>query len=199
MWTCFPCCPAAQVKPFRLGFLLAAFAIALGSSPLAFAQTPVPTTPAPLPVPIITAKKIFIANAGGEGDPYGELGYRGGSGRTYNEFYSAMKSWGHYELMSDPANADLVFEIGFTIRALQSAPGSPLSDPELRSLHPRFRLVIRDGKTHFLLWTLTEHVELARLQGNRDKNFEQALEALVRQTKQLAARAAPDHADAKSR
>ena len=32
---------------------------------------------------------------------------------TYNEFYAAMKSWGRYELVSSPADADMVFEIRF--------------------------------------------------------------------------------------
>ena len=31
----------------------------------------------------------------------------------YNEFYEHMKSWGKYQLVQAPADADLVFEIRF--------------------------------------------------------------------------------------
>ena len=64
---------------------------------------------APAPVPIFSAKKVFVSNATGEirlplGNP--DL--------AYDEFYAAMKSWGRYEIVSSPADADLVFEIRYT-------------------------------------------------------------------------------------
>jgi hypothetical protein len=40
-------------------------------------------------------------------------------------------------------------------------------------------LEIRDPKTNALLWAFTEHVHWAILQGNRDKNFDQALTRIV--------------------
>jgi len=43
----------------------------------------------------------------------------------------------------------------------------------------QFRLVIRDVTTHQKLWGLTEHVPMAVLQSNRDKNFELALGRLL--------------------
>lgn len=43
---------------------------------------------------------------------------------SYDAFYVAMKSWGKYELLSAPSEADLIFEIHFT--------GNLTSYPELR-------------------------------------------------------------------
>jgi hypothetical protein len=94
--------------------------LALALSPLSGsfiqAQAPKETAPAPLPAQIISAKKVFIANAGQESNPNaGIFGkYSGGINRAYNQFYSALKNWGRYELVSNPADCDLVLEIRFT-------------------------------------------------------------------------------------
>jgi hypothetical protein len=42
-----------------------------------------------------------------------------------------------------------------------------------------------------LLWTFTEHVQPALLQGNRDKNFDQAMAALVNDIRNVAGQPAP--------
>ncbi|HTF27031.1 MAG TPA: hypothetical protein VK937_24480 [Candidatus Limnocylindria bacterium] len=49
-------------------------------------------------------------------------------------------------------------------------------------------------KTHETLWGLTEHAQGAVLQGNRDKNFEQALAAVVAEVQRIAWPAAADPA-----
>jgi hypothetical protein len=51
---------------------------------------------------------------------------------------------------------------------------------------PQFRLTIIDPTTRVTLWTFTEHVQFALLQGSRDKNFDQALAALVNDLKNVA-------------
>jgi hypothetical protein len=50
----------------------------------------------------------------------------------------------------------------------------------------RVSLVIRDVKTRETLWGLTEHAQGAVLQSNRDKNFEQALGAVVAEVQRIA-------------
>jgi len=50
----------------------------------------------------------------------------------------------------------------------------------------QFRLTILDPGTRVTLWTLTEHLQFAVLLGNRDKNFDQALAALVNDVKNIA-------------
>ena len=48
---------------------------------------------APVPPLILTAKKVFIANGGGDESLFDSPQYRGGPDRLYNEFYAAVKSW----------------------------------------------------------------------------------------------------------
>ena len=86
-----------------------------------------------------------------------------------------MKSWGRYELVGSPEDADLVFEIRLTV--MQPQRSEPLGGDYNQAYDSQFQLAIRDVKTHVILWGLTEHAQTAVLQGNRDKNFEQALAA----------------------
>jgi hypothetical protein len=144
---------------------------------------------APIPTQILTAKKIFIANAGGD-DRWneGQL-FGGGADRSYNQFYTSMKSAGRYELVGSPAEADLIFEIQFLFPTGEPAAnrGETLATV---AFDPQFRLVIRDPKTNVLLWGFTEHVQWAILQSNRDKNFDQAAARIVSDVQSLALRSA---------
>jgi hypothetical protein len=169
---------------FGLGFGLAmASASGAGGAVQQKKSAHATAAPAPIPAPILTAKKVFIANGGGDESGFETESYSGGSDRAYNEFYAAMKSWGRYELVASPGDADLVFEIRLIVFHLQRAHG--LSEDTTAS-DPQFRLVIREAKSHETLWGLTEHAQVAILQSNRDKNFEQALAAVVAEVKRIA-------------
>lgn len=148
---------------------------------IAAAQGKQPET-APIPTQIVAAKRVFIANAGGEEPSLNYHPFDGGVDRAYNQFYAAMKSGGRYELVGSPAEADLLFEIRFTL-----PPDS------------RFRLKIRDPKTNGLLWALNEPMEWANLQSNRNKNFDQAVGRIVADVQNLATRAAGPTMSAKPR
>ncbi|MFZ1157274.1 MAG: hypothetical protein WAO10_05825, partial [Candidatus Sulfotelmatobacter sp.] len=137
---------------------------------------------------INAARKVFVSNGGGESDSEGSMGYSGEPDRTYNQFYAAVKSWGRYELVSAPADADLLFEIRFTVPPAGAKVFK--GDSVGSQLDPQFRLVIRDPRTQSVLWAFTEHAPTAILQGNRDKNFDQALDRIVTDLKTLAGRAA---------
>lgn len=152
--------------------ILAGVAISLTCEGLAGAQKSSPAPAAPVPAQILSAKKVFIANGGGDESRFESPQYTGGPDRLYNEFYVAMKSWGRYELVSTPADADLVFEVSLTLIQVTHPDTLKGGDPAYDS---QFRLAIRDMQTHTTLWGLTEHAQVAMLQGNRDKNFEQAL------------------------
>src|SRR5438445_7063479 len=52
---------------------------------------------APIPEQILAAKKVFVANAGGEDPSSDDPLFSGGPDRAYNQFYAAMKTWGRYE------------------------------------------------------------------------------------------------------
>jgi hypothetical protein len=92
-----------------------------------------------------------------------------------------MKSWGRYDLVSSPADADLVLEISWV-----------LTDTGLRlPVLGQLRLVVIDPKTHVTLWNITEYVRGALLLSNRDKNFDQAMNTVVARMKGLMAPPAP--------
>jgi hypothetical protein len=61
---------------------------------------------APPPV----AEKAFIAYAGGDFGHYANANERGAD-RLYRVFFADLAKWGRYEIVSDPARADWVFQI----------------------------------------------------------------------------------------
>lgn len=144
--------------------------------------------PAPVPPQIAAAKKIFISNAGGESfeTVFDQVVFNGGPDRPYNQFYAAMKTWGKREIVSSPSDADLVLEISWA-----------LTDTGLGRLPVlgQLRLVIVDPRTGVTLWTITEYVRGAMLLGNRDKNFDVAMNVIVDRLQTLLAPAAPSLAN----
>jgi hypothetical protein len=152
-------------------------------STLVHAQKPQPAPTAPVPLQISVAKKIFIGNAGGDERSYEESRFSGGPDRAYNQFYAAMKSWAHYEIVTTPADADLLLEVRFTAPEVDRSGGNGLGE---HRYDPQFRLEIRDPKTDALLWGFTEHAQWAVLQGNRDKNFDLALAKLASDLERVA-------------
>jgi hypothetical protein len=148
---------------------------------LASAQQPKLPAPVAAPVPpqIAAAHKLFISNASGASveTVTDEMVLNGGPDRPYNQFYAAMKNWGHYPLVSSPADADVVFEISWLL-----TDTADIKNPVLGQL----RLRVVDPKTNITLWTCAEYVGGAILLGNRDKNFDRAMNALVSRIETLA-------------
>jgi hypothetical protein len=93
-----------------------------------------------------------------------------------------VKTWGRYELVDDPADADLVFELHLVA---PNGPQNPSKQNGASDPLPMFRLVIMDRKTHYVLWALTESVGFAILQKTHDHNFDLALAALTDDLKRL--------------
>jgi hypothetical protein len=137
------------------------------------AQEPSAALVAPVPPRIASAKKVFISNAGEQRNPSGDLSFNGGPDRVYNQFYAAMKDWGRYELVPDPADADMVLEI-----CLADRPQGPYND---------VRLVLVDPRTHITLWTFSEHAEYAGRQKTREASLERALSLISDDLKKLVA------------
>lgn len=143
--------------------------------------------PAPFPTQISTAKRVFIANGGGDEPGSYDPFFNGDVDRAYNQFYAAMKSAGRYELVGSPAEADLLFEIRFLMQPSETKVFK--GDTFGPTYDPQFRLEIRAPKTNALLWGFTEHMEWAILQGNRNKNFDQASARIVTDVLALGTRA----------
>jgi hypothetical protein len=127
---------------------------------------------APLPTAILTAKAIFVANAGG-------------SDLAFDTVYSELKAWGKYSLVDDPSKSELVFEVSF---------GEDGSGPHVYTnagtgmtssytVH-QVKLAIIDSKTKTALWRSAERPESARRDKNREKNLIKSARTLVSNLRQ---------------
>ena len=155
--------------------LHASLALALLLAPFSGGQQ---VEAAPIPAQIITAKKVFISNGGVDSVALAAFKRAGDTNGPYNRFYAAMKSWGRYQLVASPADADLVFEIRFT---------APIADFGKTAIYePQLGLSIFDTKTHFVLWTFTEPVQGAFRKVTWEKNVHQGMKSLLAEIKKLA-------------
>lgn len=156
----------------------------------AFAQMPASTGVGSVPPAIRAAKSVFVSNAGSDSGLFPEP-FSGDPDRPYMEFCSALQAKGAFLLADSPAQADLVLELRLTAPYGPSNPNKQngASDPL-----PMFRLVVYDRKSHFVLWTITESIEVAILQKTHDKNFDTALANVLNQFLYVAGKApAPAH------
>ncbi len=129
---------------------------------------------APIPEQILTGKTVFVSNGG---STYAAVR----SNQVYESFYLALNAWGKYKLVTNPANADLVFEISFSSPAGDATGGTSFREPQ-------YKLVIVDAKTRIALWTIFEFAQ--------PKNVEKATAALVEDVRALGIPVAPKAAAA---
>jgi hypothetical protein len=172
---------------FSRTILIALFSALLFAN-VAFAQQAAPAPTAPVPQAILDAKKIFVSNAGADSGLFPSP-FTGDTNRGYNQLYAGLKANGQYELVGDPAAADLVLELQVkapagSTRDLTSNKVNGASDPV-----PMFRLLVYDRKTHYVLWALTQSIEIAYLQKTHDRNFDDALTAVLLEFESLSGKA----------
>jgi hypothetical protein len=129
------------------------------------------TVQAPVPSPLLNGKKAFISYELGDVTAFPEA-YSGGPERAYSEFYSAMKAWGRYDLVSDPAQADIVFAVRF------SDPAGSL---------PQIRIGVTDARSKIVLWGFVEQVDFKFRKKNRDLAFTDSVKLLVTDIQTLIA------------
>lgn len=150
---------------------LSAFAIVIVAS-LTFAPIlsaePVSPSAAPLvPAQVLSAKKVFLSNAGLDGSSIVAFSIfaKAKTDTPYAGFFVAMKSSGQYDCVAAPADSDVVFE--FRVEsALNSLIGS------FASYSTYLSVVILDTKTHFVLWTVRVPLDV-------NKKFDQNVVASV--------------------
>jgi hypothetical protein len=165
---------------------------ALVSAVAVTAQKDAAPPAAPVPSAILSSQKIFISNCGA--DPrlfagsraFKQWGISGNTNRPYDQFYAALKATGHYKLVDDPTDADVVLELSFYLPPQVVAIDEGYPDPLLQ-------LVIYDRKTHYVLWTLTNTLEFASTEKNRERNFSDAILAVAAQFDQLTGKQAAAH------
>jgi len=129
-----------------------------------------------VPTPLVSGKKVFISFDLGDVVAFPSV-YSGGPERAYSEFYADMKQWGHYELVLDPQDADLIFSIRFV-------EGGGLTWPQIR-------LVVSDAKTHVTLWGFVEQINGAFFKKHRDQAFSNTVMWLVNDVQELLAPGSP--------
>lgn len=126
------------------------------------AQTPSPVPAAPVPAAIAKAKTVFISNRALVNDLLS-----GGHTRAYDEFYAALAAKNRYQILDDPAGADLVLE-------LEALP----ADRYVAGLEG-IRVTIYDAKSHYVLWALVSPQIICTRKATCDKNFTQSMVALA--------------------
>jgi len=134
------------------------------------------TANAPVPTPLLNCKKVFVSFDLGDVLAFPSV-YSGGPERAYNEFYADMKQWGHYELVLNPKDADLIFSIRFV-------EGGGLAWPQIR-------LAISDAKTHVILWGFVEQINGAVFKKHRDQAFLNTVVWLVNDVQELLSPGSP--------
>ena len=142
-------------KHFKMGVLFVALVSGL-QVPILTAQQ-AKMAAAPIPAQISAAKRVFVANAGGDSPSTEDPLFAGGPDRAYNQFYAAMKTWGKYELVNSPADADLLFDIRFMLPSM-AQPVFKGDSMGAAAFDPQLRLEIRDPRSTAILWGFTEHL-----------------------------------------
>jgi hypothetical protein len=162
-----------------------ALCVAFLTTAFALAQEPATTPPAPVPSAIRSATKIFVSNAGGDSGLFPSP-FSGDSSRGYNQLYAGFKANSQYQLVDDPSEADLVLELQVT------APNGPSNGSKVNGSSnpvPMLRLVIYDRKSHYVLWAFTQSIDIAFRQKTHDRNFDEALTAILLEFESLSGKA----------
>jgi hypothetical protein len=101
---------------------------------------------------IAQAHTVYLANTGG--DPNFPLDQT----IAYQKIYTALQSWGRFQLVGSPAQADLVFNL----YSESPVAGYYRADHVTSPLYsPAFELTIVDPKTNQPVWTIDSPVNLA--------------------------------------
>jgi hypothetical protein len=132
---------------------------------------------APLPAIVANAKKIFLANGGG-------------SDLAYDALYSSMKSWGKYDIVGSPEEADLIVELAYRVEhggtRVWSSTNTYNGETQVHSaqiVDPELVLTIFDAKSKNSLWSTIDHRRLARREKNGEKETINSAQRLVDELK----------------
>jgi hypothetical protein len=128
---------------------------------------------APIPNFIVKAQKVFVTNGGG--NPL-----------AFDEFYSQVKTWGRYQLVGSPSEAQVIIELKYFVvdqgPHVWSSTNTYTGQTQVHSTEmtdPQLQVNIYDAKTKDLLWSVTDHRRLARLEKNREKESANSADRLA--------------------
>lgn len=135
---------------------------------------PVESAQALLPEQLLSAQKIFIANAPGDISTT-DLMKLYDFNQPYSEFYASMRSWGKFTLVPAPSKADLIFAISYEYRAEQ------------------VRLVILDPQTRVPLWWFSENAGGGGSKKTRQRDLQKGIDGLLSDVQRLYAASPPQN------
>jgi len=148
--------------------------------------------PAPVPRQVLAAKAVLIANGASESygaDSYFRLTkYDGGPNRAYDSFYNAVESWGHYDLVGETADADLVLVVKFTNPIVERLHDATADESDRSIYDPQLNLSLNDPRTGLPLWAITEHIEPGGDRPQANQRFDAAVARLVDDLRRLTLR-----------
>lgn len=165
-----------------------AMVLVLGAS--ANAQQPVAREPAPVPLQVLDARTALVGNGGSEtygAESYFDLtNFSGGPNRAYDEFFTALKEWGHYDLVGSAREADILLVIRFTNPIVNQQNAGEVGDlPHDLIRDPQLNLAINDPKSGLTLWSLTEHIDPEGGRAEANRHFDDAIARLVADLQRL--------------
>ena len=127
----------------------------------------------------LSAQKVFLANGGAAPVLAKAFSEAGLTNEPYSSFYSALRSWGNWQILSSPDGADLVLVV-----SAEASPGTYYKGMPNYNLDLELRII--DGKTRLPLWTLRQPLEGAFLKSTFERNYRSSITGLITQLKQLA-------------
>ncbi len=139
-------------------------------------QAPPPPQQGPVPAQIAAAHSIFIVNNGAD------TNFPISAEDAYSRVYAALQAWGHFQLVSSPDQADLVFQLR-AIAPVTGVYGDRTGAYAINS--PAFQLAIKNPKTNVTLWTINSPVQVAGRKAARERWLNIAVANLVSRVKVL--------------
>jgi len=172
-------------------FLMALASSSLAALPLgslcpfvvpAHAQITGRTSLAPLPAAVGHARKVFLLN----GQTTAQYLTKNGNILAFDTLYADMESWGKYELVGSPTDADIVIELQYRPYSRGSRSFGTYN-PSANTVQTRsvdqigadFALVIYDAKSKEQLWSGSDACRAALKIKNQQKEVIRSVGRLV--------------------
>jgi hypothetical protein len=137
---------------------------------------------APLPAAIVHARKAFLLN----GQTTAQDLTKNGNILAFDTLYADVKSWGKYELVDSPKDADIVIELQYRPYS-EGSRSFGVYNPSSNTVQTRsvtvagadFALVIYQATSKEQLWSVSDACGFARLVKNQQKEVIKSIGRLV--------------------
>jgi hypothetical protein len=137
---------------------------------------------APLPAAVANAKKVFLLN----GQTTAQYLTKNGNALAFDTLYADVKSWGKYELVDSPKDADIVIELQYRPYS-EGARSFGVYNPSTHTVQTRsveeigadFALVLYEVKSKEQLWSVSDSCGVARRVKNQQKEVIKSIGRLV--------------------